>query len=152
MDMLRQLEVCGISCVSPHKAKSSQGKQEGTRNRKKIKLGSSSPSFAGDMVKEADEHGMAMSSEELLETCRLSGLAGKTFVVTGSLSVRALTRNQFSDLLTAHGAVLADNVNAKVHCVILGEKPGKSKIEKAKKSGVALLSEEEFWETYGKED
>ncbi|GAX78067.1 hypothetical protein CEUSTIGMA_g5509.t1 [Chlamydomonas eustigma] len=151
MEMLRHLELCGLSCMSPLKARSSKGTRESISS-KRTSLDSSSTSVTGLIGERNAQYREEMRSEELPdEICSLSGLEGKTFVMTGSLSVRTLSRKQFSDLLSAHGAALIDTVTTKVDAVLFGEKPGKSKIEKAKKCGVALMSEKEFWDTYGRD-
>ena len=72
------------------------------------------------------------------ETGELSGL---TFVLTGTLS--SLERNDAESKIRAKGGKISSSVSAKTSYVVAGENPG-SKIEKAKKLGVKILSEEEF--------
>lgn len=65
-------------------------------------------------------------------------LAGKTVVVTGSLT--RWSRDEIKDLLRARGAHVTDSVSKKTHFLIVGAEPG-SKLEKAKKFGVTVLDE-----------
>jgi len=65
-------------------------------------------------------------------------LAGKTFVLTGSLT--SLSRDEASDKLTALGARVSNSVSKKTDYVVVGDTPG-SKAEKAEKLGVAILDE-----------
>ena len=66
-------------------------------------------------------------------------LAGKTFVLTGALS---MPRNALKEQLQALGAKVAGSVSSKTDYVVAGETPG-SKHEKALKLGVAILDEAE---------
>jgi DNA ligase (NAD+) len=65
-------------------------------------------------------------------------LAGKTFVVTGTLP--GLTREDVKELIVQNGGKVADSVSARTHYVVVGESPG-SKVEKARALGVATLDE-----------
>ena len=64
-------------------------------------------------------------------------LAGKTFVLTGTLSV---TRDELKDRLQVLGAKVSGSVSAKTDYVIAGENPG-SKYDKAKTLGITILDE-----------
>jgi DNA ligase (NAD+) len=64
-------------------------------------------------------------------------LAGKTFVLTGTLSV---PRNELKEKLQALGAKVTGSVSKKTDYVVAGENPG-SKYDKAKALGVTLLDE-----------
>ena len=68
-------------------------------------------------------------------------LAGKTFVITGSLD--DLTRDQAAALLKARGAKVSSSVSAKTSAVIAGEKPG-SKVSKAESLGVEVMDQSQF--------
>ena len=68
-------------------------------------------------------------------------LAGKTLVVTGTLT--KYTRDEIERLIAEHGGRAASSVSAKTDYLVAGEKAG-SKLEKAQKLGVAVLSEEAF--------
>ncbi|MET0065644.1 MAG: NAD-dependent DNA ligase LigA [Candidatus Thiodiazotropha sp.] len=65
-------------------------------------------------------------------------LAGKTFVITGTLS---RPRDAFKSELTALGAKVAGSVSAKTDYLLAGEAAG-SKLAKAEKLGVSVLDEQ----------
>ncbi|MGC3985745.1 MAG: NAD-dependent DNA ligase LigA [Pseudorhodoferax sp.] len=65
-------------------------------------------------------------------------LAGKTFVLTGTLPT--LTRDAAKEMLEAAGAKVAGSVSKKTDYVVAGEEAG-SKLEKAQALGVAVLDE-----------
>lgn len=67
-------------------------------------------------------------------------LAGRTYVITGTLSI---SRDDIKHQLQALGAKVTDSVSAKTSGVIVGDKPG-SKLAKAQKLGVPILGEADF--------
>jgi len=66
-------------------------------------------------------------------------LTGSTYVVTGTLE--KYTREEAKAALEARGAKVTDSVSKKTTGVIVGEEPGASKLTKAEKAGVPLLTE-----------
>ena len=70
-----------------------------------------------------------------------SPFAGKTVVLTGSLSV--LSRDEAKDRLTALGAKVSGSVSKKTDLVIAGEAAG-SKLAKAQELGIAVIDEAEM--------
>ena len=68
-------------------------------------------------------------------------LAGKTFVLTGTLA--SMTRDEAKDRIQALGGKVAGSVSKKTDFVVYGEKPG-SKLRKAQDLEVQTLDEEQF--------
>ncbi len=72
------------------------------------------------------------------ETDRSGGkLAGKTFVITGTLSQ---PRDEIANLIKSAGGKVTDSVSKKTDYVVAGEAPG-SKLTKAQQLGVKILDE-----------
>lgn len=69
-------------------------------------------------------------------------LTGKSYVITGTLS--GMGREEAEDKLRALGATITSGVTKKTTALIVGEKPGKSKVEKADQLNVATIGEEEL--------
>ena len=67
--------------------------------------------------------------------------AGKTFVLTGSLSL--FTREEAKEKIESLGGKTSSSVSKKTGVVIVGENPG-SKFEKARSLGIPIWTEEEF--------
>jgi DNA ligase (NAD+) len=68
-------------------------------------------------------------------------LAGKTFVFTGEL--KTVTRPQAEALAKENGAKVSGSVSSKTFAVVTGEEAG-SKLTKAQKLGVQVLTEDDF--------
>ena len=66
--------------------------------------------------------------------------AGTTWVITGTLSQG---REEIADIIRANGGKVSGSVSGKTTYLLAGEEAG-SKMEKAAKLGVKVLSEEEF--------
>ena len=72
---------------------------------------------------------------------RRSPLAGKTFVLTGTLS--ALSRDEAKARIESRGGGVSASVSKKTGYLVAGENPG-SKLAKAQALGVPILSQAEF--------
>ena len=69
-------------------------------------------------------------------------LDGKSYIVTGTLE--SMGREEAEDELRALGAIVTSSVTKNTTALIVGEKPGKSKLEKATKLGIVTIGEAEF--------
>ena len=64
-----------------------------------------------------------------------------TVVVTGTL--KSFTRTQIEQMIKDHGGKTASSVSKKTALLVAGENAG-SKLEKAQKLGVEIISEDQF--------
>lgn len=92
------------------------------------------------LIDELAELGVGMESLKGAEPLGDS-LAGKSFVVTGTLT--KFTRNEIQDLIKQHGGKPSSGISSKTDYLVAGEKAG-SKLAKAEKLGVKVLSEDDF--------
>ncbi len=69
-------------------------------------------------------------------------LTGKSYIVTGTLA--SMGREEAEDKLRALGAMVTSTVTKNTTALIVGEKPGKSKTDKAEKLGIPTMNEAEF--------
>ena len=105
----------------------------------------------------ADEQNRALVQElrdlglrfELSEDERPSEgpLTGSTYVITGTLE--RFSRDEAKARLEALGAKVTDSVSAKTTGLVVGEGPGASKLTKAQKAEVPILSEAELLQLLG---
>jgi DNA ligase (NAD+) len=76
------------------------------------------------------------------EKPREGPLTGSTYVVTGTLE--RFSRDDAKARLEALGAKVTDSVSAKTTGLVVGEEPGASKLTKAQKAEVPILSESDL--------
>jgi DNA ligase (NAD+) len=91
-----------------------------------------------DIIKRLQLAGLQLSSSSTKKKGKLNGL---TFVLTGTLPT--MTREQAKQLIEENGGKVASSVSKNVNYLLAGEDAG-SKLEKAKKLGIEMISEEEF--------
>jgi DNA ligase (NAD+) len=70
------------------------------------------------------------------------GLAGKTFVISGTF--QNFERDDLKIKIEANGGKVLSGVSGKLNYLIAGSEAGPSKLEKAQKLNVQIISEEEF--------
>jgi DNA ligase (NAD+) len=75
-------------------------------------------------------------------------LTGQTYVITGTLE--RFTRDEAAAELEAKGAKIVNSMSGKTTGLIVGEEPGNSKLTKARKLEVPLLTEQDLLELLGR--
>ena len=85
---------------------------------------------------------MRITEERLSE--RTDKLSGATIVISGTFTHHS--RDEYKALIEQHGGMNTGSVSGKTTYILAGENMGPAKLEKARKLGVRILSEEEFLE------
>jgi DNA ligase (NAD+) len=99
------------------------------------------------LVEELRELGLRFESGE--EDRPVEGpLTGQTYVITGTLE--HFTREEAQAALEALGAKVAGSPSSKTTGLFVGEDPGKSKLTKAEKAGVPILTEQDLLKLLGR--
>jgi DNA ligase (NAD+) len=75
-------------------------------------------------------------------------LSGSAYVITGTLE--KFSRDEAAQALQALGAKVSDSVSSKTTGLVVGEEPGQSKLTKAQRTGVPLLTEKDLLELIGR--
>ncbi|MFT4033071.1 MAG: NAD-dependent DNA ligase LigA [Siphonobacter sp.] len=89
---------------------------------------------------------MSVGKEAIVEQIS-EKLSGKTFLYTGTF--QNFEREELERLIETHGGKVLSGVSGKLNYLLVGEKPGASKVEKAQKLNVPMISEEEFLQFLG---
>ncbi|MCX6168816.1 MAG: NAD-dependent DNA ligase LigA [Ignavibacteriales bacterium] len=85
--------------------------------------------------------GLTLAGEKKVNQSNL--LEGKSFVLTGTLS--SMSRENAKEIIQSHDGIVVSSVSKNTSFVLAGESPG-SKLDKALKLGISVLSEEQFLE------
>ncbi len=91
--------------------------------------------------------GKAGVTPQKKETTGSAPLRGKSFVFTGAME--AMGRNEAKALVENLGGIVHSSVTKNTTYVVTGAEPG-SKLDKARSSGIKILSEKEFLKLIGK--
>ena len=83
----------------------------------------------------ATENEIALQSDKL---------TGKTFVISGVFE--NYSREELKDLIESNGGKILSGISAKLNYLLAGENMGPSKLEKAKKLNVPLITEDDLFE------
>lgn len=92
----------------------------------------------GELIGRLSDANVNMTSRREVQDTRF---AGKTFVLTGTLPT--MTRSEASSIIEKFGGKVSGSVSKKTSYVLAGEEAG-SKLEKAQKLNVPILSEDDF--------
>ncbi|PIR12740.1 hypothetical protein COV49_04385 [Candidatus Falkowbacteria bacterium CG11_big_fil_rev_8_21_14_0_20_39_10] len=98
------------------------------------------------ILEKLEKNGVIIRNQESLQKGGQAGirnqvLAGKTFVLTGTLA--SLTREEAKAKIRELGGEVSSSVSKNTDFVVAGLEPG-SKYEKAKKIGITMLNERDF--------
>lgn len=91
-----------------------------------------------ELLQKLRASGVWPQEHETKENNQSGALAGKTFVITGTLP--NLSREQAERLILEHGGTISSSVSKKTGYLLLGENPG-SKYAKALELGIPILDE-----------
>ncbi|MDB0682650.1 NAD-dependent DNA ligase LigA [Barnesiella intestinihominis] len=95
-------------------------------------------------VERLRQYGVQMQITEERLSERTDKLSGATIVISGTFTHHS--RDEYKVLIEQHGGMNTGSVSGKTTYILAGENMGPAKLEKARKLGVRILSEEEFLE------
>lgn len=93
-----------------------------------------------DIISRLGKQGLSMVSESSKEPQTLSGLS---ICITGTLT---RDRDSYKDEIQAHGGKFATSVSSKTSYLVVGENVGETKLTKARKLGIQMISEDQLQE------
>ncbi|MGC8510881.1 MAG: NAD-dependent DNA ligase LigA, partial [Acidimicrobiales bacterium] len=86
--------------------------------------------------------GFSMREPEPEGTALVATLAGRAVVVTGTLA--GYTRDEAEAAVVARGGTSPGSVSTRTYCVVVGDSPGASKVNRARELGVPLVDGSHF--------
>jgi DNA ligase (NAD+) len=93
-----------------------------------------------EMIDQLRAAGLHLTSEGRKLPASDSKITGTTWVITGTLSQ---PRDEIAELIVQHGGKVSGSVSKKTSFLLAGEEAG-SKLEKARKLGIKIITEAEF--------
>jgi DNA ligase (NAD+) len=94
-------------------------------------------------------YGLQFQIEEKEVVLAGDGLSGKTFLISGVFV--DYSREQLTKLIESHGGKMLSSISAKLNYLVAGDKMGPSKLAKAEKLNVPIISERELLEMINQE-
>jgi DNA ligase (NAD+) len=94
-----------------------------------------------DIVSKLKNAGLQLTSQKKAVERKGNHLEGKTFVISG---VFGRSREEIQADIEAHGGKILSGVSGKLDYLVAGDKMGPSKLEKAQKLGIKIISDEEL--------
>lgn len=96
-----------------------------------------------EVIEKLKNAGLRFSQDSEAVPMLSDALAGKTLMITG---VYSISREEMKRYIESHGGKVGSSVTAKTDYLVAGEKSGDSKLKKAEKLGVKVISEDELYE------
>ena len=97
-----------------------------------------------EIIERLKKAGLQFEQAEKKTVVRDGILSGKTFVVSGTF--QNFEREELKEKIKELGGKISSSVSKKLDYLLTGDKAGSSKIEKAEKAGVKIMSETDFLE------
>ena len=97
-----------------------------------------------DIVERLRGYGLQMSLSEEQMQAASDRLAGKSIVISGVFSHHS--RDEYKAIIEQNGGKNVSSISSKTSFILAGENMGPSKLQKAEKLGIPIVSEEEFLE------
>ena len=95
-----------------------------------------------EIIRRLKEYGVQMSLSEEALSNQSDKLAGKSIVISGVFNKHS--RDEYKTLIEQHGGKNVSSISSKTSFILAGDNMGPSKLEKATKLGVQILSEDDF--------
>ncbi len=100
-----------------------------------------------EIVERLRGYGLQMALSEEQTAAASDKLAGKSIVISGVFQHHS--RDEYKQLIERNGGKNVGSISGKTSFILAGENMGPSKLQKAEKLGIPLVSEDEFLEMIG---
>jgi DNA ligase (NAD+) len=95
-----------------------------------------------EIVERLRNYGLQMELTEEQTALASDKLSGQSIVISGVFSHHS--RDEYKALIEQHGGKNVGSISAKTSFILAGENMGPSKLQKAEKLGIKIMSEDEF--------
>ena len=100
-----------------------------------------------EIIRRLREYGLQMELSEEQTAATSDILAGQSIVISGVFAHHS--RDEYKALIEQNGGKNVGSISSKTSFILAGENMGPSKLQKAEKLGIKIVSEEEFLEMIG---
>lgn len=97
-----------------------------------------------NQIEELRRHGLQFEAVESSVELQSNKLDGKSFIISGVFE--NYSRDELKDLIEANGGKILSSISAKLNYLVAGDNMGPSKLEKAQKLQIPLISDIELLE------
>ena len=94
------------------------------------------------LVSRLKEYGLQMQISEELQTARTNKLNEAIFVISGTFALHS--RDEYKSMIELNGGKSSVSVSRKTNYLLAGDNMGPTKLEKAKRLNVEIISEKDF--------
>ena len=95
-----------------------------------------------ELIERLREAGVQMAMEQIDMSEYTDKLAGKSIVISGVFAHHS--RDEYKEMIEKNGGKNVGSISKKTSFILAGENMGPSKLEKAGKLGIQIMSEDEF--------
>lgn len=92
-------------------------------------------------------HGLQFTAEERVTTLKSNRLEGLSFIISGVFE--QYSRDELKDMIEANGGKLLSSISAKLNYLVAGDNMGPSKLEKANKLKIPIITDAELLKLIG---
>ncbi len=89
-------------------------------------------------------NGLQLISNEQVMELQSEKLSGKSFIISGVFE--KYSRDELKDMIEQNGGKILSSISAKLNYLVAGDNMGPSKLEKAQKLNISIISDEELLE------
>jgi DNA ligase (NAD+) len=95
-----------------------------------------------EQIEKLRNYGLQFQAEEKIVDLKSRKLEGKTFIISGVFAT--YSRDELKDMIEENGGKILSTISAKLNYLVAGDNMGPSKLDKAKKLNIPLISDEEL--------
>ncbi len=95
-----------------------------------------------EILQRLRQHGVKMALDESVTESFTDKLQGKSIVISGVFNKHS--REEYKNIIEQNGGKNVGSISAKTSFILAGDNMGPAKLEKAKKLGIPIYSEDEF--------